>query len=356
MTSTAFTSKFAEEAKWLLDHPDFEERPATIDEFLGDGYLEIYDMVRPGLRDVLRSIFGTKSNAYRMSRFERAMMTGGIGIGKTTFASIALPYMAHWVLCLKHPQKFFNLLPGSRIAFMQMSTSEQQAREVVFGDIFARIDHSVWFSKYPRDQKFTKQIRFPKDVWIIPGDSSETSFEGYNILGGILDEMDSHKVTKEKDYADVGYNTIHSRIASRFIDPVSDGHRGLIICIGQMKKSDGFAANKMKEFEKDDKAIVSRMSIWESLGWDKFSDKDGKRKSFWYDPKRKEIVPNEVVQFLDTTAHLMEVPLAYLNDFLNNPQKALKDLAGIPPNVEDAFISLSDRVESAVQRWIDSHA
>jgi dephospho-CoA kinase len=34
-----------------------------------------------------------------MTQFPLAMITGGIGIGKTTVASIVLPYLAHWVLC-----------------------------------------------------------------------------------------------------------------------------------------------------------------------------------------------------------------------------------------------------------------
>src|SRR6478736_1803275 len=204
-------AKIAAEVEWLKKHPQFQEKPATIKEFLTEDYLNLGTKIREGLVKALEEIFGAEVSGERIApRIERAMVTGAIGIGKTTFASIALPYMAHWVLCLRNPQKFFDLLPGSRIAFMQMSTSEQQAREVVFGDIFARIDHSDWFSKYPRDMKFTKQIRFPKDVWILPGDSKETTFEGYNILGGILDEMDSHAVTRERDYAAIGYDTIHS--------------------------------------------------------------------------------------------------------------------------------------------------
>ena len=117
----------------------------------------------------------------------------------TTIASIVLPYLAHWVLCLRNPQDFFNLLPGSRIAFMQMSTSGQQAKEVVFGDIKARIENAPWFKNHPYDPKFKNQLRFKGDIWILPGDSGETTFEGYNICGGILDEADSHLVTEHKD-------------------------------------------------------------------------------------------------------------------------------------------------------------
>lgn len=340
----------ARESKFLLDNPHFQERPASIKEFLGPDYLNIEGKVRPGLLKALEDIFGGEPNPHRIANFERAMVTGGIGIGKTTFASIALPYMAHWVLCLKDPQGYFDLLPGSRIAFMQMSTSEKQALEVVFGDIFARIKHAKWFvENYPHDDKYSKMIKFPKDIWILPGDSAETTFEGYNILAGILDEMDSHKITQDRDYADLGFDTIHSRIASRFIDEDKGGHKGLLICIGQMKKGNGFAHRKYEEMLEDDKAYVIRMTIWESLGWHRFM-KNGERDSFFYDGKRKQIIPRGVAAVVQNR-DLIEVPNAYRKDFENNPEKALKDLAGIPPTTNDPFISLTHKVELCRDKW-----
>ncbi len=346
-------AKALEEAKWLATHPEFHQRPASIEEFLGVGYLEIESKVRPGLKAALKEIFGDEVNGDRIAHYEEAMITGGIGIGKTTFASIALPYMVHWVLCLKDPQGYFDLLPGSRIAFMQMSTSEDQALQVIFGDIKARVQHSPWFvQNYPMDDKFKNQIRFPKDIWILPGDSAETTFEGYNILAGILDEMDSHKVTREKDYADDGFNTIQSRIASRYIDPKTKGHRGLIICIGQMKKGDGFAARKYEEMKSNPRAYVMRMSIWESLGWSNFLDENGERDSFFYDTKRKAVIPKLAAGMVKND-DMIEVPNAYAAQFANKPEKALRDLAGIPPKTNDPFISLTDRIDDCVARWID---
>ena len=345
-----------QEIKWLAEHPAFIERPATVREFLGPKYLNIEAGVRPGIAKALEDIFGAGIPAgVRIAQVEAAMVTGAIGIGKTTLASIALPYMVHWVLCLKDPQGFYQLLPGSRIAFMQMSTSEKQAMEVIFGDIKARIDASPWFKKWPYDKKYTKQIRFDKDIWILPGDSAETTFEGYNILGGILDECDSHKVTKETDYAELGYNTIESRISSRFVDngdPEREGHRGLIIVIGQMKKANGFAARKYRELKSDDRAVVVRMPIWESFGWDKYTDKKtGKRISFWYDVRRREILPDWVGEGLSDRDQVLEIPRAYLRPFKINPEKALKDLAGIPPTAEDPFFSMPYRLEEAEERW-----
>ncbi len=344
------------ETLWLVEHPQFEQKPASIAEFLREDYLDIDSKVRPGLKEALVDIFGEEVNGSRIANFEEAMVTGAIGIGKTTFASIALPYMAHWVLCLRDPQDFFDLLPGSRIAFMQMSTSEDQALQVIFGDIKARIEHSKWFINNAQyDPKFSKQIRFPgKDIWILPGDSAETTFEGYNILGGILDEMDSHKVTKDKDYADVGFNTISSRIASRYLNDDSDGNKGLVICIGQMKKGNGFAARKYEEMMKNPRAYVVRMTIWESLGWQRFTGPNGERNSFWYDAKRKKIIPSAVVEFVDNK-DFIEIPVAYQKQFENNPERALRDLAGVPPKTSDPFISLLDRIDEARDRWIERY-
>lgn len=356
-------SKLELELQWLKDNPDFEERPATIREFVGPEYLNIEGKVRPAIMAELETIIGDAVSSEWMTAYPQAMITGGIGIGKTTVASIVLPWLAHWVLCLKDPQEFFNLLPGSRIAFMQMSTSGSQAKEVVFGDIKARIQYSPWFQeKYPYDKDFKNQLRFEKDVWILPGDSSETTFEGYNILGGILDEADSHKVTKEKDYAEQGYTTIFSRVQSRFgavERPGGDVHAyGFLLVIGQMKKGNGFAAKKYAEFKKDPKAYAVRMAIWESFGWQRFLRDDGTRDSFWYDSKRKEIIPPGTAELLRAESkgdHLIEVPNSFRPDFENNPEKALRDLAGIPPATGSPFISLVYKIDDARTRWIERY-
>ena len=360
MTTTSPAALLAiiqQERQWLLDNPHFRERPASIAQFLGPDYLNIEKHVRPAVREVLVDLFGDDPNPDRIALYERAIFTGAIGIGKTTLASIVLPYMAHWVLCLKDPQGYFDLMPGTRIAFMQMSTSAPQAKEVVFGDIKARIEHSPWFKKHPYDPSFKNQIRFrsidqatggllEREIWILPGDSAETTFEGYNILGGILDEIDSHKVTKVKDYADQGYTTIHGRITSRFQD------RGFILLVGQMKKATGFAAKMYRDMKSDPKAYTCRMKIWESLGWHKFLNPDGTHNSFWYDTTRYAFTTGAHAQFMGYPETIIEVPEVYRRDFMNSPMKALRDLCGMPPAVNAPFIHDSTRILASRDEWV----
>jgi hypothetical protein len=343
MTQTKTIDPLVLEFFWLQKYSHFEQRPATILEFIGKDYLNIEANVRPILKQILIDIFGTETNTERIALYERAIFTGGIGVGKTTLASIVIPYMTHWVLCLKDPQQYFGLMPGSRIAFMQMSTSEAQAKEVVFGDIKARIDNSPWFrNNYHYNDKFKNQFRFEqKDIWIIPGDSAETTFEGYNILGGILDEADSHKITKNKDYAEQGYTTIHGRVTSRF------GDKGFLLVVGQMKKASGFAAKMYRDMRQDPKAYTALLTIWESFGWPKYLNADGTRNSFWYDTQRYEFTTKELAQLQGFPEHILEVPRIYERDFLNSPQKALRDLAGRPPAVNSPLFHDPSRINDA---------
>lgn len=344
------TRSLFEEAQWLVDNPAFDERPATLVEFLGENYLDCEKYVRPRIRQELSKIMGEDVNPVKPTTYSLAMITGGIGIGKTTVASIVMPYLVHWVLCLKDPQEFFSLMPGSRIAFMQMSTSEKQAKEVIFADIKARISHSPWFKNHPYDPNFTTQLRFEKDIWILPGDSAETTFEGYNIMGGILDEADSHKKTLTRDYAEQGYTTISARITSRFHD------RGFLLVIGQMKQAVGFAAKKYAELSADRDAYAVRLAIWDSFGWEHYADpKTGVVDFFFYDTKRKQLVPKEMAVYITENDNLIKVPMEYRKDFQNDPAKAMRDLAGIPPAVTDPFILLIHKVDEAEARWDVSH-
>ena len=352
----------AQRRAWLLANPDFDEKPATMEEFLGPRYLDIDPTqnknlpenvgIRAGVKRALIDIFGDTIDPTGVSKIKRGIFMGGIGVGKSTLASIALTYMVHWVSCLHDPQAYFNLLPGSRIAFMLMSTRAQHAQEVMFGDIKARVLSCKWFqNNCQHDPKLKKQLRFPKDIWIIPGTSREESAEGYNILGAVIDEGDSHQVTKEKDYAEDAWNTLSGRIASRFTDPKIKDHRGLLLAVGQTKKANGFMTKKREELRTNGKPnqLVVEMTIWDSLGWHRFLKDDGTRDSFWFDILRKKVASR--AQVIGGGSSVIEIPMAYRKDFDNDPVRALKDHAGIPPAVDDPFITMIDRVDDAQDKW-----
>jgi len=342
--------------EFLRDNPDFIDKPATMETFIdGKQYLNLSTTIRPAVKDALIEIFGDDVSGKVISKHRRAVFTGAIGVGKSTLASIAMCYMLHWTLCLKNPQEFFGLMPGSRIAFMIMSITDTQAKEVMFGDVKARITSSPWFiQNAPWDTTRKNQLRFPKDIWVLPGNSKETSFEGFNVLCGVIDEGDSHQVTEHKDYAQAGYETIENRITSRFPAPDDEGgHLGLLLVIGQMKSSTGFMSRMYKEMLADEFAAAIHLKQWESFGWQKYK-KNGRYDIFWFDTQTYQEVSAAYARDMKSDK-IIPIPNEYRKPFSINPVKALRDLAGIPPEAQDPFIAVYERVESAMMRWHDAH-
>lgn len=175
----------------------------------------------------------------------------------------------------------------------------------------------------------------------------------------------SHKKTQRKDYAEEGYDTISSRIASRFTDPVANKYKGLLVVIGQMKSKTGFMSRIYSDFVEDPDAAAIRMTFWESIGWNHYTEepKDATagretapRKSFVYDIQHKRIISRDDadadgIDYRTKDSGFLEVPTAFLTQFKRNPVKALRDLAGIPPEATDPFIALPHRITSCQDAW-----
>jgi len=221
------------------------------------------------------------------------------------------------------------------------STSKNNAMDVLFGEVKARIETSPWFmkGKYLPDPRFTNILKFPKNVFVIPGDSSETTFEGYNIIGGILDEADSHKITSRKDYADQGFDTIKIRVTSR--SNPKFGHIGFLLVIGSKKKQKGFIARKYEEFKNMPDAYAVHLPIWEARDKSDFT----RKKNFYFN-----VLTKEPCEFRDWNSGnnpiVLKIPIEYGHDFLTNPDKALRDLAGYPPYARQPFFSLVEKIQT----------
>lgn len=310
---------YSGEHSWLAESDIFWERVRSIEDV---GFHDVYDL----------SVDGT-----------HCFVGNGIVVHNSFSVSIILLYMVHWLLCLKDPQGFFRLAPGSNICAMLMSTNREQAADVIFSEIKARVDNSPWF-KYiyaPNTEKDTKRMTrrlvFAKHIYIIPGDSKETTFEGYNIIGGALDEGDSHKKTRTKDYAEIGWGTILGRVVSRFED------KGLVLALGQCKSASGFMSRKLREVQSDPDGLGIRLAIWESKDPDNYSGEN-----FFFDPER-------ACELVEWRPGALKIPIEYQKQFRRNPAKALKDLAGRPVRSGRPWIADVGKIREIFVKYAASH-
>lgn len=123
---------------------DYEEIPVDIDTFIEDNrYIgkttRQGTTVYPYWRKVLRNIFDPKNH------YTEIILTGAIGLGKTTIAIIGMTYVLYRLLCLKNPQEFYNLQGNSTIVLAFFNVNLELSGNVAFKKIQSILQESPWF-------------------------------------------------------------------------------------------------------------------------------------------------------------------------------------------------------------------
>ena len=143
---------------------------------------------------------------------------------------------------------------------MNMSFNATQDKKIVFGAVRGRINDANWFrdNGYLPDPRIQSELKFPKEIEILPGNSRETFPAGFDLYIGVLDEAAWHIVTKEKDHAEESYNTMKNRSDSRFPGI------GKIIIISSPRHVQDFIETKMESERHNPRVYTSRIASWES--------------------------------------------------------------------------------------------
>ncbi len=312
--------------EWLLANEGFERYPVCIRTFLDDkrylGARTVRDSVYKKMEDVFGNQKYVDKNPRNVMKYIEVVDMEGIGGGKTFSASLFIVYGIYRLSCLISPQEYYGKSSLSGLYLMLMSTSEKNAKDVIFTEIRARIlenKDGYFNTKFKPDESIVTQLNFPKNLRVIPGNSSEQFFVGYNIFMAVLDECDDHKKTRDKDYIEEGYQAIKQRITSRF------NQYGGLMMIGSPKDVKGFMMRKYTEAGKDDKMYGIRLATWEAL-----DDKEFKG------PKFEALDPHGM-------KHL--IPIEYQRDLLKNPERFWRDLGAIPSLTVEPFFTFTEKVK-----------
>jgi hypothetical protein len=231
-------------------------------------------------------------------------------------SSMAIVYNIYRLLCLKDPQAYFKFAKGTKIAFINISTSFSQAKDVVFSEIKNRVDNNQWFQNFfPPNPRIKSLLQFPKNIYILPLGSNEESPLGYNIFGAVIDEASFHTLTKDKDYAEESYNQIKKRIRSRFLS------KGKLFIITSPRYVYDFAEKKMEEEADNPKVYKKRTPLWDAMPPDRFSGQKF-----------------DLGKYLPAYKGVM-VPVEYEDEFKQNPEKAMRDYGAQPSQAIQSFFA-----------------
>lgn len=122
------------------------------------------------------------------------------------------------LLCLRRPELFYMLAPGSKIACVNMSVSKDQAKEVLYAEVQGRLEHAPWFKN--RYRAFKYHASFQKKLAIFCQSKNPTVSYGYNTFFAALDEcnfmLDNQNTSVAEDLTEAVTKSMNSRFPGTF--------------------------------------------------------------------------------------------------------------------------------------------
>jgi len=332
--------------------------PVGVREFIeSEEYLGRQGEVYPALLSDLTELFS--------GDYIEAVLTGAIGWGKSTFAELALVRMIYEVSCLRNPQKAFGLMRGSVIAFINVSVNKENAKKVVFQGIKSNVIDSPYFSeRFPLKAEKAEELKFPEKVWVFPAAAGESGIIGYNVFGGVMDEVNFMAVTDNSKNAAGGHfdqaltlqEALIRRMKSRFMK--RGKLPGILIQISSSKYPEDYTERRIKEAKelerspnKTNDIFYRRYSQWDTLPSDKYSGEKFKI-SLGDSVQPSEILETEedVERAKENGMEMLEVPIEYYRDFDKDIDAAIRDLAGRPTLTIAPYLSNRAAIYEAMER------
>ena len=301
--------------------------------------------------------------------YHEAVISGAIGIGKNTFASIALCRMVYEMSCLKDPQSMFGLEKGSEIAFCCISVNERLAKHAVFGGIKTKIMSSRYFmEQFPYKPTLT-ELRFPNNIWVAASSSAMSSALSLNTFGGILDEVNfmpqtpprvakiryGSKRRERVSHAETLYQMLLRRMKSRY--GKSGKIPGVLLMISSKSHTDSFTEKRIRSAADDPHVFVRERSLWDAKPKGQYSadvfhvfvgNERVQSKMLYTNDERKEALYliESNVDYAD--CQVIHVPMDFRRDFEQDLDSSLQDLAGVATVSISPFIQRREAVYYAV--------
>ena len=331
---------------------DYRWKPVNMETFLlHPDYLGLKGQVWPRLVEDLTELFE--------GDYDEAVLFGSIGWGKSTFAEIAMARMTYEVSCLQNPQAAYGLMEGSLIALITASVNKAQAEKVVFHGLRTKFQNSPYFKQFfPFEKDLKEEMRFPNGIVLLPVAASEGGTVGYNVFGGVLDEVNFWAVTEKSqlargqryDQARAVYDMLSRRIKSRFSK--QGKLPGILLQVSSSKYPDDFTEQRAKEVltNGETKTFVRRYSNWDTRPPEHFLP----TRFYLYrgtsgDRPRIGKTLAELGEEKDP-ALINAVPMDFWEDFTADLDGSIRDIAGYPTLSIQPFLPQREKLLEAVER------
>lgn len=347
----------------ILTGAEWDERPVDIKEFVHDPkylglpplseyqYMMLEAMTQIYRKDTLIDCFGEARGSERFSHtFNEVILQLGKGSGKDYTSTIACAYIVYLLLCLKDPAAYYGKPPGDAIDIINIAINAQQAKNVFFKGFTQRIKNSPWFV-----DKFNPKadsIEFIKSVTVHSGHSERESWEGYNVLVVILDEISGFAIESTTGHAQAKtgediYKMYAASVSSRFPE------FGKLLLLSFPRFKNDFIQKRYNEVIGQKQTIMRQ----ETLIVNPDLPEDAEGNSILVEWEEDHIISYKEPGVWALRRPTWEVnPLQKLTnltrDFYRDYVDALSRFACMPPDAVDAFFKSRAKIETAFRETI----
>lgn len=211
------------ESKYLTElwKYDYLRSPPTISEFVEDPYW-LGSVTQPtdenvGLWPTWKEILKTDFDLD--SRINNCVITGSLGIGKTTIAVLIILYRLALASLLRNPHNFLGLQTGSKIIYVLLSVTMSQVKDTAMGMALNNMALSPYFVEelgFNPDSKYSGNIVDLSRNIQLNGGSKGQHILGRNTPGILLDEgnfrLEAHPDAKAYKL----FHEVRTRLKNRF--------------------------------------------------------------------------------------------------------------------------------------------
>ncbi len=342
----------------ILDGEEFDERPVDLVTFVtSPDYLGLpplselqYELIEKSSQiykeATLKKLFGEDEGSLRFKQTCNEVIAQlGKGSGKDYCSTISVSYIVYLLLCLKDPATYYGKPPGDSIDILNVAINAQQASNVFFKGFKTRIDRSPWFvGKY---EAKASEVKFDKNITVHSGHSERESWEGYNVIVVVLDEISGFAIenTTGHDQAKTGeaiYDMYRASVASRFPD------FGKVILLSFPRFKNDYIQTHYESVIAEKETVIR--SILMKMDEDLPDHTEGNEITVEWEE-------DHIKSYLYPKTYAIKRPTWDINptkkiedfkvDFYRNSLDALGRFACMPPEAVDAFFKSREKIEKA---------
>lgn len=323
-----------------LYQADFWRKPPTIQEFIEDEYFmgsittkddEVGQSgIFPCWRETLYDIY----DPARKSPVNQFILSGSIGGGKTFTGVLALLYKVARCLCMRNPLLYYRINKVTSLNFSFLSITKAQIQGGAWQDCVNMMGISPFFQEHTPTgtiNKSASKMVLANNIIIEAGSKARHAI-GRNTLASLMDEVNFRLEKEANKAAKEMFDTIQRRAKSRF----RHSSETMVILISSASKESDFLAQHMKKNRNNPTVKICDYPYWQTAGPTKITYAgemfpvdigDTVHRSKILDTKNPQDL--EDIESVKQIGRLLMVPTEHFEEFDDDLDGALKDVAGI---------------------------